>query len=549
MPSLPIAVLVVRVVYQAFVHSGSPLLIKGSLLLVGFAALALTKCLLTIGLLGHATRRVVLDPAQAEREREKAHKEAAAAEKAATTATTHANQAHSHGQHHTVAVQPSSSGRPPLSLHLAKHSPSPPPALAPLHPRSPRQMHVLPHPIQLLSSGGHLLTAPTPPLGASSTACSPSLFGLREPSSSPAPRGSISGAAAPLTSSSPGLGHIMFQPLTPLALEGTGIGVGATASSSAGGSEVVSRSATPRELTFSGARRSLFELPAPIPGSVVPRSILLTAAGGASSLLMRSPSHVASAPPAAVESDFDSSTLSESHDTVPESLDSGRPPLSVNVTDASAVTSGGAYSNRSTSSLSSSTSDSALTQRFGHLRTPTALERCNSNMSPQPPVTPESSPTVEEQDTEQLQERVTTVTHTVHLQLDGGGGVAGGAPITHYAASMPVPSAVTSAMPTGSSDGNTTSLQDGAGGIPIRVYQSPAQHFLVPDQHDRMTGDEAQLDLSAAGDSQQQQQLGAATTTVVAVPSTSVTLGEGVAGLDADSFPLFSTISYEAQSF
>jgi len=369
LPSLPIAVLVVRVVYQSFVHSPTPIGMKVALLLVGFGVLLLLKALLTVGLLGHAAKRVVQEPM--ERERAEAFAAALAA---------------------------------PAHQHLRGKGPAPSPKGVIL-PRSPRTHAaaaaalqtalssggggatvtgpalVVPHPVQVLAapfaSSKSSLLVPVALHQPSSTSCSPSLFGLREPLRA----GGAIGATAPAPS--------------------------------VAADEVVSRSTSPQSRpaqfsTEAGKSELLDAFALPPPAVSAPDRIT----GGSSSVGADDDRSTASASvatqPAADEEDAESLDTVSSLEVL--SAEERRAGLSVNIDAARAST-------------DLEQSSGSLTARFGHLRTPTALERCNSNMSPQPPVTPTLGEQSAEDTPTQHTTTTTTVIHTVHVQVDGSGQV------------------------------------------------------------------------------------------------------------------------------
>jgi hypothetical protein len=539
LPSLPIAVLVVRVASQSFVHSPTPWALKAALALVGFVCLLLLKGLLTVVLLGHAARRVVQEPM--ERERAEAFAAALAAP------------AHQHIRAKLTSPSPSSAKtlilpRSPRSHAVAMQQPissaAAPPTL------------VMPHPVHVVAAssfgsnsnndanrdGKSFLAAPA----ASSTACSPSLFGLKEPR---AAAGTLLSSASSSASAIgvPSYSSTMLL-LSPLAAEGTAKvaavnaadGDGSAGGSSVGSvasSEVVSRSTTPRDASVTAAPTKpdaeLFALPPP----AVPSSVSTNNGDGRSSY-SSSPSSTAATTSSSSPAPPDDDDDSESLDTVAvleSDAITARVPLSVSIDAPSAR---GAHLLADT--------DGSLTARFGRLRTPTALERCNSNMSPQPPVTPvndtatpvaatEVTATAPGLNNANTNNATTTVIRTVHVQVDGAGQVV------HYAPSTVVPSATSGAAVTSpllmSSSSALAVMQEGgqlhvdsagssgASNSTIAVYHSPQLRSDGSGSATLMAGDSSSL----SG--------GTSILTTAAPPgsngaSASVVLAEGVAGLD-----------------
>jgi hypothetical protein len=341
LPSLPIAVLVVRVVYQAFMHSPSHILVKASLLCIGFLCLALLKCLLTVVLLGQAAKRVIVEPL------ERTQAEAFAAALAA-----------------------------PAHQHLrAKKAPTP---LATILPRSPRPA---PPAISSAATSAASFSSGLSSLPASSTASSPSLFGMREPKAATAAATAAFG------------NFLSIAP--PLALDAASPSAGPSPAHGAAASQAASRAPTPAVGAAPTAAAAGSTRPSPRESAPARLTVLSAINGGDGGPARTSAAGLVSAP-----ADDDASTVgeSESESAGPAALQQHahtgarglHPSLSVSVSDAFG------------SPVAPSECDS-LTRRFGHLiRTPTALDRCSSSMSPQPPATPLSD----------------TVTQTVTLRLD-----------------------------------------------------------------------------------------------------------------------------------
>lgn len=396
LPSLPIAVLVVRVFYQAFMHSPSHLLVKASLLVIGFMCLALLKCLLTIVLLGHAAKRVIVEPL----ERERAEAFAAALQA-------------------------------PAHQHLrTKRSPSPMPAIVPsLVPRSPRTLlHPPLHPQPATAGGTPLQTSPQQQQAMRYTAA------MAGPSST-APSPSLTGVAAPKPSSA------AHGVLSPLALQPSGSSSGSSVSSSKSNSGTPSRTSTPRIIIFnSDAQRSPREAATTATTTIPLSGILLSAISAAAS---------SSSSSTAVEDADALAAAGEELDTVPETPLTS---LSVTVTDTD----------------KGSSEHEKLTERFGRIHTPTALERCNSSMSPQPPITPsdEATPTV-----------------TLQLQTDSTG-----ATVQQLYPAVPEPSSASPAVESGSArseddavadDSSVTTERDevsSSGSALLSTHQTPPSH-------------------------------------------------------------------------
>jgi hypothetical protein len=171
LPSIPIAVLVVRVVYQAFLHSPSHILLKSGLLLVSFACLLLLKCLLSIVLLGHAAKRVIVEPLEREKHEAFAAGLSANAHIHVRTKREHSPYTAILPKSPPIATQSAAPSHVPLGLPpLPQKSASPPPFFE-------KRVST---PTKFLGAPT-MMETPTTTI-VSSTQCSPSLLGLREPS-------------------------------------------------------------------------------------------------------------------------------------------------------------------------------------------------------------------------------------------------------------------------------------------------------------------------------------------------------------------------------